>query len=55
MILMLVIGSTVLGHFIAITGIPQAVADWVAALDMNRYAVLSHDLPGVFDRRVVHR
>ena len=41
MILMLVIGSTVLGHFIAITGIPQAVADWVSELEMNRYLVLS--------------
>ena len=41
MILMLVIGSTVLGHFIAITGIPQAVADWVSVLEMNRYVVLS--------------
>jgi C4-dicarboxylate transporter DctM subunit len=41
MILMLVIGSTVLGHFIAITGIPQAVADWVSELNMNRYLVLS--------------
>jgi len=41
MILMLVIGSTVLGHFIAITNIPQATADWVGGLSLNRYLILT--------------
>ena len=40
MILMLVIGSTVLGHFIAVSNIPQATADWVAGLPINRYVIL---------------
>ena len=40
MILMLVIGSTVFGHFIAVTNIPQAIADWVAVLPVNRYMIL---------------
>ena len=40
MILMLVIGSTVFGHFITITNIPQATADWVGALAVNRYIIL---------------
>jgi C4-dicarboxylate transporter DctM subunit len=40
MILMLVIGSTVFGHFIAVTNIPQATADWVAVLPVNRYIIL---------------
>jgi len=40
MILMLVIGSTVFGHFIAVTNIPQAIADWVAVLPVNRYIIL---------------
>ncbi len=40
MILMLVIGSTVFGHFIAVTNIPQATAEWVAVLPVNRYIVL---------------
>jgi tripartite ATP-independent transporter DctM subunit len=40
MILMLVIGSTVFGHFIAVTNIPQATADWVAVLPINRYFIL---------------
>jgi tripartite ATP-independent transporter DctM subunit len=40
MILMLIIGSTVLGHFIAVTNIPQATADWVAGLAINRYIIL---------------
>lgn len=40
MILMLVIGSTVFGHFIAVTNIPQATADWVAVLPINRYIIL---------------
>jgi C4-dicarboxylate transporter DctM subunit len=41
MILMLIIGSTVLGHFIAVTNIPQAIADWVAGLHVNRYIILA--------------
>jgi tripartite ATP-independent transporter DctM subunit len=41
MILMLVIGSTVFGHFITVTNIPQAIADWVAVLPLNRYLILT--------------
>jgi C4-dicarboxylate transporter DctM subunit len=40
MILMLVAGSTVLGHFIAVSNIPQKTADWVAALPVNRYLIM---------------
>jgi C4-dicarboxylate transporter DctM subunit len=40
MILMLIIGSTVFGHFITVTNIPQATADWVAVLPVNRYIIL---------------
>jgi tripartite ATP-independent transporter DctM subunit len=41
MVLMLVAGSIILGHFIAITNIPQNIADWVVVLPVNRYLVLS--------------
>ena len=40
MILMLIAGSTILGHFIAVTNIPQAVADYVVALPLNRYIIM---------------
>jgi C4-dicarboxylate transporter, DctM subunit len=40
MVLMLVAGSSILGHFIAITNIPQHIADWVVALPLNRYLIL---------------
>jgi C4-dicarboxylate transporter DctM subunit len=40
MILILIAGSTVLGHFIAITNIPQKMADWIVTLPINRYLVL---------------
>jgi TRAP-type C4-dicarboxylate transport system permease large subunit len=40
MILMLVAGSTVLGHFIAVTTIPQKMADWVVTLPINRYLIM---------------
>jgi C4-dicarboxylate transporter DctM subunit len=40
MILMLVAGSTVLGHFIAVTNIPQITADWAVALPINRYLIM---------------
>jgi tripartite ATP-independent transporter DctM subunit len=40
MILMLVAGSTVLGHFIAVTNIPQNTADWVVTIPVNRYLIM---------------
>jgi len=40
MVLMLVAGSSILGHFIAITNIPQNIADLVVALPLNRYLIL---------------
>ncbi len=40
MILMLIAGSTILGHFIAVTNIPQKTADWLVDLPFNRYFIL---------------
>jgi len=40
MILMLVAGSTVLSHFIAVTNIPQDTANWVVTLPVNRYLIM---------------
>lgn len=41
MILMLVAGSTVLGHFIAVTNIPQMTAEWVVRLPIHRYLIMA--------------
>ncbi|MBN2402739.1 MAG: TRAP transporter large permease [Spirochaetes bacterium] len=40
MLLMLIIGSTVLGHFITATQIPQITADWIVSLPLNRYVIM---------------
>jgi len=40
MILMLIAGSTILGHFITVTNIPQAAADWITTLPLNRYLIM---------------
>jgi tripartite ATP-independent transporter DctM subunit len=40
MLLMLIAGSTILGHFIAVTNIPQQTADWVVQLPVNPYVIL---------------
>jgi tripartite ATP-independent transporter DctM subunit len=40
MVLILLAGSTVLGHFLAVTRIPMIAADWVTALPLNRYAIM---------------
>jgi tripartite ATP-independent transporter DctM subunit len=40
MLLMLIAGSTVFGHFIAVTNIPQAAADWLVALPLDRYLIM---------------
>jgi C4-dicarboxylate transporter, DctM subunit len=40
MLMMLLAGSTILGHFIAVTNIPQHAADWIITLPLNRYLIL---------------
>lgn len=40
MLLMLIAGSTILGHFIAVTNIPQNAADWIVGLPLNRYVIM---------------
>jgi C4-dicarboxylate transporter, DctM subunit len=40
MVLMLIAGSTVLGHFLAVTKIPMITADWVAGLALNKYLIM---------------
>ena len=40
MILMLIAGSVILGHLIAVTNIPQKIADWVITLPVNRFIIL---------------
>jgi len=41
MVMMLLAGSFILGRFIAITNIPQAVAEWITTLNMNRYLIMA--------------
>jgi tripartite ATP-independent transporter DctM subunit len=36
MVLMLIVGSTILGHFLAVTKIPMLAADWIIQLDIHR-------------------
>jgi C4-dicarboxylate transporter, DctM subunit len=40
MAVMLVTGSTILGHFLAVTTIPMAMADWVASLSLHRHIIM---------------
>jgi C4-dicarboxylate transporter, DctM subunit len=40
MVLMLIAGSTVLGHFIAVTKIPMIAADWIVALPLPAWLIL---------------
>ena len=40
MILMIIAGSVILGHFMAVTNVPQKLADWVVTLPFDRYIVL---------------
>jgi tripartite ATP-independent transporter DctM subunit len=40
MVLMLIVGSTVLGHFLAVTKIPMITADWVLELALDRHLVM---------------
>ena len=40
MVIMLIAGSEILGHFIAVTNIPALAADWIAGLPLHRYVVM---------------
>jgi tripartite ATP-independent transporter DctM subunit len=40
MVLMLIAGSTILGHFLAVTKLPMIAADWVVALPLNKYVIM---------------
>jgi tripartite ATP-independent transporter DctM subunit len=40
MVLMLIAGSTILGHFLAVTKIPMITSDWVVGLQFNRYVIM---------------
>jgi C4-dicarboxylate transporter DctM subunit len=40
MLLMLIAGSTILGHFITRTNIPQITANWIVGLPLNRYLIM---------------
>jgi tripartite ATP-independent transporter DctM subunit len=40
MVLMLIAGSTLLGHFLAVTKIPMIAADWVVGLPLNKYVIM---------------
>jgi len=40
MILMLLAGATILGHFFAVTKMPYIVADWLAGLPVNRNIII---------------
>jgi len=40
MILMIIAGSVILGHFMAVTNVPQKLANWVVMLPLNRYMIL---------------
>jgi tripartite ATP-independent transporter DctM subunit len=40
MVLMLIAGSTILGHFLAVTKLPMIAADWVVGLPLNRYIIM---------------
>ena len=40
MLLMLIAGSAIFGHFIAVSNIPQKAADWIVDLPLNRYLIM---------------
>lgn len=40
MVLLLIAGSTVLGHFIAVTKIPMITADWIVGLQMPSWVIM---------------
>jgi len=40
MVFMLVMGSIIMGHFLAVTKIPMVTAEWIGSLPVNRYLII---------------
>jgi len=40
MVLMLIAGSTILGHFLTVTKIPMIASDWVVSLPLNKFLIM---------------
>jgi len=40
MVLVLIFGSIIFGHFIAVTKIPMAAADWISSLPLDRHLIM---------------
>lgn len=40
MVLLLIAGSAIMGHFLAVTKIPFIAADWIAGLPLDRYIIM---------------
>jgi C4-dicarboxylate transporter DctM subunit len=40
MVLMLIAGSTILGHFLTVTKIPMIASEWVATLPLNKFLIM---------------
>jgi len=40
MTMMLIVGSVILGHFLAVTKIPIMAADWIVQLPFNKYVIM---------------
>jgi C4-dicarboxylate transporter, DctM subunit len=40
MTVMLIMGSTILGHFLTVSKIPMVTADWITGLPLNRYVIM---------------
>jgi C4-dicarboxylate transporter DctM subunit len=40
MVLTLIAGSTILGHFLAVTKLPMLAADWVVGLPLNKFIIM---------------
>ena len=55
MILMLIAGSVILGHFIAVTNIPQNTARLVSGAACEPIFHHNNNLSRLFDRRFFHR
>jgi C4-dicarboxylate transporter DctM subunit len=40
MVLLLIAGSTILGHFLTVTKIPMIASDWVVSLPLNKFLIM---------------
>ena len=55
MVITMIAGATIMGHFFVVTRIPATVAEWLGGLDLPRFVIMLIIIAVYLDRGLLHR